>query len=56
LFLSKVFIHHEISHGINLAAAYESFYDYKNSNYDFYYALYIVCNMDFLIHKIKQAE
>jgi len=53
LLLSKVFIHHEINHGINLAAAYESFYDYKNSRNDFYYALYILFNMDFFIYKVK---
>lgn len=52
LFLSKVFIHHEVNNGIKLAAAYESFYDYKNSRYDFYYALYVLCNMDFFIHKV----
>ncbi len=53
LFLSKVFIHHDISNGIKLAAAYESFYDYKNSIYDFNYDLYIICNLDFFLHKVR---
>jgi hypothetical protein len=53
LLLSKIFFHHNIFHGITLAAAYESFYDYKNSIYDYNYALYVLCNLDFFIHKIK---
>ncbi len=53
LILSKLFIHHEIYKGINLAAAFESYYDYKEKRYDLYYALYILCNLKFFVHEAK---
>ena len=51
--LSKVFIHHEIYEGINLAAVFESYYDYRSGQFDLYYALYVLCNMKFFVHKVK---
>ena len=53
LLLSKVFIHHDISKAICLAASFESFYDYKNSINDYNYTLCLICNLDFFIHKLK---
>ncbi|MGA1977643.1 MAG: hypothetical protein ABSG89_07275 [Bacteroidales bacterium] len=56
LFLSKVFFHHNICKGIDLCAAFESFYDYKNSIFDYNYDLYVICNMDFFIHKVFHTD
>ena len=53
LILAKAFIHHSISKGIRLAAAFESYYDHKNEKYDYYYALYVLCNLKYLVRDAK---
>jgi len=52
--LSKVFIHHTIQKGIQLAAAFESYYDYLTPHFDMYYSLYVLCNLDFFLYQCKQ--
>lgn len=52
IIIAKLEYNKSISNGFSVKLAYQTYYDVINSNYDYYYLVYLIFNRDFFIKKI----